>query len=230
MPPVKLTTSVDHAGAARLGKQLDALGGEIKDRMKQARKLAGYVRTQDRRNIRRQETVDGAPFAPRKRPRADRAMLAGLAKAMDVVSQPRLGGVAVTWKNALTAKIAYRHQHGVGEDWTPEKAAKVYGRPDYKAACTRTQAKALLREGYRLMVPMRGGGRRPMRVTVGWLESRLSLGQAGIILRLMRTKKAQGAQSWRDTVPERPFLGVTPGEADKMCEKLAKTVLGKVPR
>jgi len=230
MQQIKLTASVDHGGADRLGKQLDALGGEIKDRMKQARKLAGYVRTQDRRNIRRQETVEGAPFAPRKRQRADRAMLAGLAKSMEIVSQPRLGGVAVTWKNALTAKIAYRHQHGVGEDWTPDKAAKVYGRPDYKAACTRSQAKALLREGYRLMVPMKGGGRRPMRVTVGWLESRLSLGQAGIILRLMRTKKAQGAQSWRDTVPERPFLGVTPGEAEKMCEKLAKTVLGKVPR
>jgi phage gpG-like protein len=230
MQQIKLTASFDHGGADRLGKQLDALGGEIKGRMKAARKLAGYVRTQDRRNIRRQETVDGAPFAPRKRQRADRAMLAGLANTMTVVSQPRLGGVAVTWKNALTAKIAYRHQHGVGEDWTPEKAAKVYGRPDYKAACTRSQAKALLREGYRLMVPMKGGGRRPMRVTVGWLESRLSLGQAGIILRLMRTKKAQGAQSWRDTVPERPFLGVTPGEADKMCEKLAKTVLGKVPR
>jgi len=227
---IKLTASVDHGGAARLGKQLDSLGSGIKDRMKQARKLAGYVRTQDRRNIRRQETVDGAPFAPRKRQRADRAMLAGLAKTMTIVSKPGLGGVAVTWKNPLTAKIAYRHQHGVGEDWTPEKAAKVYGRPDYKASCTRSQAKALLREGYRLMVPMKGGGRRPMRVTVGWLESRLSLGQAGIILRLMRTKKSQGAQSWRDNVPERPFLGVTPGEAEKMCEKLAKTVLGKVPR
>lgn len=228
--PVKLTASFDPSGAARLGKQLDALGGEIKDRMRQARKLGGYARTQSRRNVRRQETVDGAPFAPRKRQRADRAMLAGLAKDIEVVSKSELGGVAVTWENALTAKIAYRHQHGIGEDWTPEKAAKVYGRPDYKAACTRRQAKALLREGYRLMVPMKGGGRRPKRVTVGWLESRLSLGQAGVILRLMRTKKAQGAQSWRDTVPERPFLGVTPGEAEKMCEKLAKTVLGKVPR
>ncbi|MBU1040271.1 MAG: virion morphogenesis protein [Proteobacteria bacterium] len=227
---IKLTAEVDHRRAARLDKQLDALGGEIKDRMKQARKLGGYVRTQSRRNIRRQETVEGAPFAPRKRQRADRAMLSGLAKTVEVVSRPDLGGVAVTWKNALTAKIAYRHQQGVGEDWTPEKAAKVYGRPDYKAACTRSQATALLRVGYRLMVPMKGGGRRPMRVTVGWLESRLSLGQAGIILRLMRTKKSQGAQSWRDTVPERPFLGVTPGEAEKMCEKLAKTVLGKVPR
>lgn len=228
--PVKLTAKADPRSAARLDKQLDALGGEIKDRMKQARKLGGYVRTQNRRNIRRQETVDGEPFAPRKRQRADRAMLSGLAKTMAVVSKPELGGVAVTWKNALTAKIAYRHQHGVGEDWTPEKAAKIYGRPDYKAACTRRQAKALLREGYRLMVPMKGGGRRPKRVTVGWIESRLSLGQAGIILRYMRTKQAQGAQSWRDTVPERPFLGVTPGEAEKMCEKLAKTVLGKVPR
>lgn len=227
---VRLTAEMDTRRSARLDGQLDALGGEIRDRMKNARRLAGYVRTQARRNIRRQETVEGAPFTPRKQQRIDRAMLTGLANTLHIVSHPSKGGVAVTWRNPLTARIAYRHQHGVGEEWTPDKAAKVYGTPDYNRECTRRQAKALIREGYRLMVPMKGGGRRPKRVPVRWLEKHFSLGQAGIILRLMRTRKAQGAQSWRDTVPQRPFLGVTPGEAQKMCERLAKTVLGSVPK
>jgi len=221
---------MDTGRSARLDAQLDALGGEIRDRMKHARRIAGYVRTQSRRNVRRQEQVDGAPFAPRRQRRVDRAMLTGLARTMVVISAPSQGGVAVTWKNALTAKIAFRHQHGAGEEWTPAKAEKAYGRPDYGKECTRRQAKALIREGYRLMVPMKGGGRRPKRVTVGWIEKHFSLGHAGLVLRLMRTKKAKGIQAWRDNVPPRPFLGVTPGEAEKMCEKIAKTVLGSVPK
>ncbi|EPR43133.1 virion morphogenesis (tail completion) protein [Desulfovibrio sp. X2] len=225
-----LTDWWDSSRSARLDEQLAALGGEIRDRMKYARRLAGYVRTQARRNIRRQETVDGGPFSPRKQARADRAMLAGLAKGMEVVSRSEAGGALVTWKSGFTAKIAFRHQRGVGEDWTPEKAEKVYGRPNYDKPCTRRQAQALVREGYRLMVPMKGGGRRPKRVTVTWLEKHFTLGHAGIVLRLMRTQKAQGKQSWRDTVPARTFLGVTSAEADKMCERLAKTVLGSVPR
>lgn len=227
---IRLTVGHDTRRSARLDAQLEALGGEIKDRQKNARRLGGYVRTQARRNIRRQETVEGAPFAPRKRQRAERAMLKGLAKTLAVISRSKDGGgVAVSWKNSLTARIAYRHQHGVGEEWTPERAAKVYGRPDYNAPCTRRQAKALIREGYRLMVPMKGGGRRPKRVSVLWLEKHFALGHAGLVLRLMRTKQARGKQAWLDTVPERTHLGVTSGEADKMCERLAKTVLGSLP-
>lgn len=227
---IRVTVGHDTRRSARLDAQLDALSEGIKDRQKNARRLAGYVRTQARRNVRKQETVEGAPFTPRKRQRAERAMLKGLAKSMAVLSRSKEGGGAVvTWKNGFTAKIGYRHQHGVGEEWTPDRAERAYGRPDYKAPCTRRQAKALLREGYRLMVPMKGGGRRPKRVSVLWLERHFTLGHAGLVLRLMRTKSAQGKQSWLDTVPERTFLGVTSGEADKMCERLAKTVLGSVP-
>ncbi len=97
--------------------------------------------------------------------------------------------------------------------------------PDYKARATRAQAKALLREGYRLMVPAKGGGRRPKRVTVQWIEEKMTLGQAGLILRLIRTGQTRGKQSWRDTVPARPFLGVTPQQAEDLSQKLVKSLL-----
>lgn len=223
--------SVLLSGSARLDAQLRALARNTKEHQKHARRLAGYVRTQARRNIRRQETVEGGPFAPRKKRREARAMLTGLARAMAIISAAgEGGGYAVTWNNRLTGHIAYRHQHGVGEDWSPARAANVYGSPNYAGPCTRRQAQALIREGYRLMVPAKGGGRRPKRVTVLWLQKHFSLGQAGLVLRLMRTGDPKGAQSWRDTVPDRTFLGVTSAEAEKMCAQLAKTVLGSMPK
>lgn len=209
--------TVSLSGSARLNAQLDALAGNVKERQKLARRLAGYVRTQSKRNIRRQETVEGAPFSPRQKRREARAMLAGLAKAMAVRSGEHEGAV-VTWTNPLMAHIGYRHQHGMGEDWSPQRAEKAYGSPDYAAPCTRRQAQALIREGYRLMVPAKGGGRRPKRVTVLWLQKHFSLGHAGLVMRILHTKSAKGAQTWQDTVPDRTFLGVT-RQRRKPCVK-----------
>lgn len=195
-----------------------------------ARKLAGYVRTQARRNIRQQETVEGASFAPRQTRREARPMLMGLAKKIALESHSAEGGYAVTWKNGLEAHIAHRHQYGGSEDWNPQRAASAYGAPDYNAPCTRRQAQTLIREGYRLMVPAKGGGIRPKRVTVLWLQQHFSLGHAGLVLRIMHTGESKGKQQWQDTVPARPFLGVTTAEAEKMCAQLAKTVLGNISR
>ena len=64
-----------------------------------------------------------------------------------------------------------------------------------------------------------------MRVTVQWIEEKMTLGQAGRILRLIGTGQAKGKQSWRDTVPARPFLGVTPQQAEELSRKLVKSLL-----
>ena len=223
--------TVSLSGSARLNAQLDALAGTVQERQKLARKLAGYVRTQSRKNIRRQETVEGAPFAPRKLRGEARKMLEGLSRQMALVSHAENdGGYAVTWTNPLMSHIAFRHQYGIGEDWDPARANKAYGVPDYRAMCTRRQAKALINSGFRLMVPAKGGGRRPKRVTVLWLQKHFYLGQAGLILRILYTGEQQGTQSWQDTVPARPFLGVTSAEAEKMCTQLAKTALANMAR
>ena len=88
------------------------------------------------------------------------------------------------------------------------------------------QAKALKREGYK--TPRKG--KPPKTVTVKEIQSRFSLGQAGVILRMMRTKKAKGKQSWQDTVPERPFLGVTPEKAEAMNDALAERILAQTKK
>lgn len=221
--------SVRVTGDEQINATLDRFAAEMRERQKYARRLGGYVRTLSRKNIKRQRTVDGAPMAPRQKRREARPMLMGLYRQMTVRAAPGEGGgvqgVAVSWDNGLMAAIGYRHQHGIGEDWSPQRARKAYGQPDYKARATRRQAKALLREGYRLPVRGKGGGRGLKRVTVSWIEQHMTLGQAGLILRLMRTGKRKGVQSWRDTVPARPFLGVTSQQADELAEKFVKSLL-----
>ncbi|WP_302413498.1 virion morphogenesis protein [uncultured Desulfovibrio sp.] len=212
-------------GDRQLNAQLDRFAREARERQKLARRMGGYVRTLARRNIKRRRTVDGAAMTPRQKRRELRPMLMGLHSQMVVRAAEGNQGVNVSWDNALMAAIGYRHQEGIGENWSPGRARKVYGQPNYKARATRKQAKALLREGYRLMVPAVGGGRRPKRVTVQWIEQKMTLGQAGLILRLIRTGQTKGKQSWRDTVPARPFLGVTPQQAEDLSQKLVKSLL-----
>ena len=217
--------SVHVTGNKQLNAQLDRFAREAKERQKLARRMGGYVRTLSRQNIKRQRTVDGAAMTPAQKRREARPMLMGLHRDMKVRAAAGNQGVTISWDNALMAAIGYRHQEGVGENWGPRRARSFYGQPDYKARATRKQAKALLREGYRLMVPAKGGGRRPKRVTVQWIEEKMTLGQAGLILRLIRTGQTRGKQSWRDTVPARPFLGVTPQQAEDLSQKLVKSLL-----
>lgn len=217
--------SVRVLGNRQLNAQLDRFAREARERQKLARRMGGYVRTLARQNIKRQRTVGGTAMTPAQKRRAARPMLMGLHRQMVVRAAEGNKGVTVSWENALMAAIGYRHQEGVGENWSPGHARRVYGQPNYKARATRKQAKALLREGYRLMVPARGGGRRPKRVTVQWIEEKMTLGQAGLILRLIRTGQTRGKQSWRDTVPARPFLGVTPQQAGELSRKLVKSLL-----
>ena len=190
-------------GNRQLNAQLDRFARGARERQKLARRMGGYVRTLARQNIKRQRTVGGAAMTPAQKRRAARPMLMGLHRQMVVRAAEGNKGVTVSWENPLLAAIGFRHQEGIGENWSPGRARNVYGQPNYKARATRKQAKALLREGYRLMVPARGGGRRPKRVTVQWIEEKMTLGQAGLILRLIRTGQTRGKQSWRDTVPAR---------------------------
>ncbi len=249
---IALTVTTDRGRSAILDAQLDSLAKALspKERQALARKLGGYVRTQARRNIRSQQTVDGKSFPPRvkerSRHRAKRRILQGLAdavnadRAMAVVSRAAEGGgVAVTWKNALTAQIAAVQQHGSGARKMTAEAARREKKnklPYYDDPCTRDQAKSLIREGYRLMVPAKGGGRgpgrnkRPKRVSVQWLERHFTIGHAGLVLRILRTEKITGKKSWTYGVTSRPFLGVTGAQAEEMTAKLAQTLLHAVKR
>lgn len=238
--------SVRITGQELLKKQLDTFADGFREHQKLALFLAKYVRKQARQNIRQQREISGSSFKPRKptmmeKRRRTRRMLMGLSRDMTVWAKS--GGAIVGWRNGIEPYIAYRQQEGGVEQWSAEKAARVYGSPNYKGEATHAQAKALLREGYRLMVPARGGGRRPKRVTTSWIVNNLSLGQAGAILRLMYAKNNDGERydsdisrrdakrsnaKWDVETPPRPFLGVTQQQAEEMTQKLVQKLLRNI--
>lgn len=247
---MNITCKLEPTGARIFDRQLRAFSHDVKAYQKHARKFGGYVRSAALANLRKQRTVDGGPFASRaverSRHRAKRRLLQGLAdpvtkgRELAVVSNAgQGGGVAVTWKNGMTAQIAYQQQHGTaGKRMDPEAVKRERGNksPSFDSPCTRDQAKALIREGFRLMVPAPGGGRGPgrnkfpKRVSVRWLEDHFSIGQAGLILRLLQTEKLTGKKSWETGIPARPFLGVTDAQAEQYSERFARSLAKAVEK
>ena len=222
MAGLRFTLKVDGQSHRLLNRQLDAFKNDARARQKHARTIGGYVRSDAKKNIRAQKTVGGQAFTPRQASRKKAAMLRGLVKRMDLISKAgQGGGVIVSWRNPLEAGIAGRHQWGIGEDWTPQRARAERGVPDYKAPCTLDQARALIKAGYRR--PQKGKPAKRMSAK-DW-QAAFSRGQAGLILRLLRTGSTRGKQHWRDTVPVRDFLGVTDATARDYSDKLAAKIL-----
>nr|DAK68642.1 MAG TPA: virion morphogenesis protein [Caudoviricetes sp.] len=180
------------------------------------------VRKYSRKNIRRQQSVDGVPFPPRRDKRDKRKLLQSIGKRLEVIGGPD-SGVLVSWKEALWGTAAYRNQHGVGKDWTPAGIRRQRGTPDYNAPATRKQAKLLVRNGYRA-----GGKKAFHRVTVRWIETHMTLGGAGLALRILLTGKARGKQRWNDAPPAREFLGVTQAQTDEIINKVAQDCLNRI--
>ena len=107
------------SGTGRLSRQLDALAPDSsRERRNIARRMGREVRKYSRKNIRRQQSVDGVPFPPRRDKRDKRKLLQSIGKRLEVIGGPD-SGVLVSWKEALWGTAAYRNQHGVGKDWTP---------------------------------------------------------------------------------------------------------------
>ena len=214
--------------SAALDRQLDSLKDNVKRRQKMARKLADEVRKLSVKNVKQQIKIEGSPFAKRKKARLKRRLLIGLGKLMKVSSRASSGGgAAVGWKNSLTGQIAYRHQHGVPEDWTPQKLAKEKRNSDpaHSQPCTPKQARALLKEGYKRAYHNKNGKVMLKRVSAAWLQENMKAGQAGLILRALRTGSTKGKQKWTVEVAPRTFLGVNETQTKELLETASRQIL-----
>jgi hypothetical protein len=144
-----------------------------------------------------QTDLDGKPFAPRVRVRKRKM----LAKLMRYISQTITeSGGEVGWKRKESGEIAYKQQYGFVEKFNKSqfKNRKPLNRTE---PATRQQAKALLEAGYKV----RSKGKALKTPTLKWITQNLSMGQAGLVLRLLRGAKTE----WTTTLPPRSFLGVT---------------------
>ena len=222
------------ASCQAANRLLDLLQHNIKQRQKLAREMGNEVRKQAGQNIKQQVDVPGRGFEKRKNARKKRRLLLKLAapKNLKVISRAPStgggGGVVVGYKNRLVGEVAYRHQHGVPEEYTPQKLAREKGKkPEvaFSEPCTPKQARALLKEGYMRPKHTKKGTCVLTRPSSAWIQKNMTMGHAGLVLRVMRTGSTKGKKSWLVEVPPRSFLGVNEAQTKSLLDKMIKKIL-----
>lgn len=158
-----------------------------------------------RDNLRQQKNIDGTPFEKRKYGKSK--LLKNMGKSLKFF--PSSHAVTLTWPNKTVAKLGYRHQFGIDEVMTASRMVKIHGQPDYQAPATKKQAKALIEAGFTIAGnKTKKGKARRKKPSQRWILQNMSLGQAGLIIRILR-RTTNPPQRWKIPVPARPFLGVT---------------------
>lgn len=164
----------------------------------------------------KQTDITGKPFGPysdksqHSRPRR-RKMLTRLAARLavfDLTDQ----SASVGWRNRFEEGIAAKHHFGHTQTVTKRGLAKEKNsNPEGRdAPATRQQAKALLEAGYKV----RQKGKAYKSPTLKWITQNLTIGRAGLILRILR---GGSKDSWQTKLPPRPFLGVTDADIDAVA-------------
>lgn len=211
---MSLTITPNRTQALNASNQIALLKLPSAKRIRILKTLGRYERALARKRIRTQTTVDGGQFEARANGKKGR-MLKRLGKTLEpfVKNANRL---ELKHKAALTGRIAALHQDGGSEQMSASRMARIHGAPDYNAPCSRSQAKALSAEGYKVR-KAKGNGYR--RASLNEIMSTLSQGQAGVILRSMRDKPNK--QRWEIPVAARPFLG---DSADNVQRQLVSII------
>jgi len=182
--------------------------------------LGRYERALARKRIRTQTTVDGTHMASR----AD-GKKAKMLKRMGRTLEPYVKNanrLELKHKAGLTGRIAALHQDGGTESMSASRMARIHGKPDYKAAATRSQAKALIALGYKTK-KTKGKGYR--RATISEITENLSQGKAGVILSVLRDKPNKSR--WPIPVKARPFLGDTTPNVQRELVKIIDHINSK---
>lgn len=211
-----LTIKPNKDQALNASMQLALLKLPANKRVRVLKTLGRHERTLARNRIRTQTTVDGERFAPAKG-RKKSKMLKRLGKTLEPFVK-RSSRLELKHKSGGVGQVAAMHQDGGSEKMTAARMSRIHGRPDYKAPCSRAQAKALVTAGYQ--VPKKRGGYR--RASIREIMNSLSQGKAMLILRLLRDKPKK--QRWDIPVPARPFLGDTTKNVQKQLVSIIDNI------
>lgn len=226
---MELTVTQNRREMLRLMDQIAVVSMSTPQQRRMMADIGRQTQKKTRENIRGQKTVIGSGMAARANARTKRKLLSKMGKGMQtkVVNTHR---ATVGWKNSGQGKVADRHHRGISETWTPKKMAKVNGTPDYTKPATHAQARALNKEGFRRQVARkRGRGKATLkRMPAKWIMENMTLGQAGLVLRLMRYKTRTGKQTWETKPAPRPILGATPEEANAFLTQMATDALTRI--
>ena len=200
---MSLSIKPNKAQALNLKQQLQLLALPANKRVRILKQLGRYERAKARKRIREQRTVNGTKFAARADGKKAR-MLKKMGRTLEpyVKNSNRL---ELKHKATQTGRIAALQQAGGIERMSASRMTRIHGKPDYKAPCTRSQAKALSAQGYKVK---RAKGKGLRRASIREIMASLSQGKASLILHKLRDKPTKS--SWKVVVKARPFLGDTP--------------------
>jgi len=139
---------------------------------------------QAKRNISRQQTVQGTPFTPR----SSKSKLTGkmLVRLMRWSKVTTSGDAATVRFLRNVGYVAGKHQHGSDELYKHSQDERLFRRSDWFKLCTEYQALHLIKRGFK-----KSKQEIMATVTVGDAVNYLTA----------------GPQSWIIRVPARPFLG-----------------------
>ncbi|MFH4586434.1 hypothetical protein [Vibrio alginolyticus] len=201
-------------------KALEALALTKRKRFWLLKDLGRWEKRMTRSRLRRQKDVDNQTFEKRKQ--GEGAVLTSFSNGLEPYVLHDATVLDLTWSRKSKARKAAVHQAGMTETVTAHEHIKAQnkrrGEPDYSAPCTKAQAIALRRLGYRIR---RRDGKGWNKPSVRNLEKRLTLGQAGLIIRMMRTGKRKGKQKWKVHTPQRQMLG---SKTQKVRERLIRNI------
>ena len=173
-----------------------------------------------KKRIREQKNIDGLPMAKRKsgkRTKMFRRMATGLEPY--VINDGY--DLNLTWRNKQKGRVAASHASGQTQRMTAQQAKKRYGEPDYKAPASKAQSKKLREIGFTVKTSKK---RRPKKPSLKWIQENISMGKAGLIIRIMTNKPQQ--KEWDIPTSKRQFLG-SPKED---VEIQVKTLLDRARR
>lgn len=181
--------------------------------------LGRKVRVNSRKRLRTQTDLNGQPFHERAS-NSRKRMLAGMSKRMHVKASETDVEIGFT---AGTGIIARKQQEGIGEVMTAEKAARINGKRDYAAPCTRSQARALRDAGYKVR---RSSGKGWRRASMKEILATVTQGQAGLVRKILQDQGGNGTKKkWVIPLPARSFLGVTPAEQQQLVDDIFNALI-----
>lgn len=218
-----MSVNITLTGHSTLRKQIRAIALPPRQKKQLYFTLARSVITESTKRTRAQKTIDGQPMAPRKN--GNGKVLRKIMNSARVIKSTPTGATA-GW-HGFTGRIATAQQYGITEQHTAASAARKNGTPDYSAPATTAQAKALIEAGYKRYTGKfksgnKAGQSKGKRVSAKWITENLTIGQAGIILRIMREKEPK--QSWQTVTPARPFFGVNRQQIPQMGQKIINRI------
>ena len=214
-PEMSTTYNAEQAAAINHAIDIRTLPGNSKKRI--FKNLGRELQKASRDHIRQQKTTTGEKMKKRKYGRGK--VLKKLGKNIKFFASAK--NVKLTWPNRMVARLAYRHQFGIPEVFSASRMISIHGKPDYKQPASRKQAKALIKEGFRVNTGeafksgANKGKAKRKKPSQKWVTENMKMGQAAFVIRKLK-KTEITPKRWTVKIPARPFLGVPGADASEL--------------